>query len=219
MDYTVELIQTGLNMIKSGLVKGTWGNISARRSSKMWITPSGIPYEELTPEDIAVIDIPTGSQLEGKRKPSSEMPLHRILYTHLPDIHGIVHTHSIYASAFAAVQETIPCYTEDQAQIIGGSIPAAAYALPGTEELAMHVLTVLQQDRFAALLSKHGLVAVGRSLKEAWTTAEVAEKSAQVASIIKSMHADAQPIDEDEIKMMRSIYLNSYSKQLIHSNE
>ncbi|MBB6218847.1 L-fuculose-phosphate aldolase [Anaerosolibacter carboniphilus] len=215
MDIAKEMIQTGVSMVKSGLVKGTWGNISIRHGENMWITPSGIAYGDLTPEDIAVVEIITGKQVGGRQKPSSEIPLHLIIYQNLEEVHSIVHTHSIYASAFAAMQEEIPCYTEDHAQIIGGSIPVAKYAFPGTTALAENVLRIFRRDRYAGLMAKHGLVTIGRSLREAWTAAEIAEKSAQVASVIRGMGKNPKPIEEEEIAQMRKIYLESYSKEII----
>ncbi|MFT9496751.1 class II aldolase/adducin family protein [Anaerosolibacter sp.] len=215
MDIEKELIKTGICMVKSGLVKGTWGNVSIRHGENMWITPSGIAYEDLIPEDIAVVEVATGKQLDGRQKPSSEMPLHLIIYQNLEEIHSVVHTHSIYASAFAAMQEEIPCYTEDHAQIIGGSIPVAKYAFPGTAALGENVLRIFRRDRYAGLMAKHGLVAIGRSLREAWTAAEIAEKSAQVASVIRGTGKNPKPIDEEEIAQMRKNYLESYSKEII----
>ena len=212
MSMEIEIIQMGLSMIKSGLVKGTWGNISGRRGDVMLITPSGIPYEEMEPEHIAQIDVETGRQVGGSCKASSEQALHLVIYQNLPDVQGVVHTHSIYASAFAAIHEPVPCLIEDQAQIIGGDIPVARYAPPGTVALGERVMEALGEDRYAALLANHGLVAVGRSLREAWTAAEIAEKSAYLASIVKSMNKSPVVIDPAEIREMRKNYLENYSR-------
>ncbi|WP_034328032.1 class II aldolase/adducin family protein [Alkaliphilus transvaalensis] len=215
MEIANSIIECSLKMIKSGLVKGTWGNISVRDENQIWITPSGIPYEELKEDLIAIIDLKTGEQIGGRAKASSEMPLHRSIYLEYEEVKGIVHTHSIYASAFAAMEEEIPCYTEDQAQIIGGAVPVAKYAFPGTDELGKNVVQALRDGRYAALMAKHGLVSVGRNLQEAWTVAEIAEKSAQVASIIKSMGKNVAGLCEKEVKEMREIYIKSYSKKII----
>ncbi|MBM7615940.1 class II aldolase/adducin family protein [Alkaliphilus hydrothermalis] len=215
MEIAKNIIETSLKMVQSGLVKGTWGNVSVRKENQLWITPSGVTYEDLTEDQIAVIDLESGVQIGGSRKASSEMPLHRMIYLHNEEINGIVHTHSIYASAFAAIEEEVPCYTEDQAQIIGGSIPVAQYAFPGTDELGKNVVKALEDGRYAVLMAKHGLVAVGRNLKEAWTSAEVAEKSAQLASIVKGMNKAPGGLCEKEIEDMRRIYLESYSKTSI----
>ncbi|MCC5910112.1 MAG: class II aldolase/adducin family protein [Clostridiaceae bacterium] len=215
MEIANSIIDNGLKMIESGLVKGTWGNISVRKDDKLWITPSGIPYEGLTSDLIAVVDLKSGEQIDGEAKASSEMPLHRSIYLAYGEINGIVHTHSVYASAFAAIEEEVPCYTEDQAQIIGGSIPVAKYAFPGTDELGNNIVQALKEGAYAALLAKHGLVSIGRNLQEAWTVAEIAEKSAQVASILKSMNKEVEGLCKNEVKEMREIYLKSYSKKIV----
>lgn len=215
MDSAREIIRIALKMVQSGLVKGTWGNISVLEDDRVFITPSGLPYEQLVSEDIAVVDLATGVQIGGRLKYSSELPLHLIIYKNFPDFKGIVHTHSIYASAFAAIEKEIPCYTEDQAQIIGGSIPSTLYALPGTKELGENVKQVLRTGKYAALLAKHGLVAVGRSLQEAFMVAEIAEKAAHTAYLVTTMNQNPIPISEEEIGLMRRNYLNSYSKNII----
>lgn len=210
-----EIIATGRKMINGGLVKGTWGNISMRVDNLMWITPSGVDYWDLTPEKIAVIDLTTGQQVEGNLKPSSEIPLHMKIYKALDSINGIVHTHSIYASAFAAAEKEIPCFTEDQGQIIGGAIPVAAYALPGTTQLGENVVAALKGGSYAALMAKHGLITVGRSLKEALTVAEISEKSAKIAAVLRSMGENPEGVSEEDIKEMRRTYLESYSQKSI----
>ncbi|KAB3535443.1 class II aldolase/adducin family protein [Alkaliphilus pronyensis] len=214
MGIEKEIINVGLSIINGGLVRGTWGNISICDGTTMWITPSAISYKDLKEGDIAVIQLDTGIQIGGRLKPSSEMPLHIIIYKSLPHVKAIVHTHSVYATAFAAIGEEVPCYTEDQAQIIGGSIPLAKYALPGTTELALEAVDALKKDVYAALLERHGLIAVGRSLKEAITVAEIAEKSAELAAVVRGMDKEAKPLPQKEIDIMRKMYIDSYSKSI-----
>jgi len=206
-----ELVETALKVQKAGLVRGTWGNLSLRQGAIVWITPSGMPYELLTSEDIVPVSLEDGKPLQNRRKPSTELLMHLKIYRRFPEINAVVHTHSIYASAFAAARTEIPCYTEDQAQIIGGRIRVASYAPLGTAELALNVVEALQ-DRFAALLANHGAVAVGRSLREAYTAAEILEKSAEIAYILKSLSPRQSPpeLEEDEIAAMRKLYLESY---------
>ncbi|KAB3529198.1 class II aldolase/adducin family protein [Alkaliphilus serpentinus] len=215
MTVQQEIISGGRRILSSGLIKGTWGNISIRRGDTLWITPSGVPYDELEEESVAAIDMATGGQIAGNLPASSELLLHLKIYKHFPIINGIVHTHSIYASAFAALLEEVPCYTEDQAQIIGGDIPVAEYALPGTDELAENAVSALGKGRFATLMANHGLVAIGRSLKEALTAADIAEKSAQLASIILSLNKNPKPLSHEDITLLREKYLGEYSKKII----
>ena len=216
----LEVLKTALMIEKKGLVKGSWGNVSVRQGNKMWITPSGIPYSELKENDIVEIDLNTEEKLKGDKKPSSEMKLHRLIYLEFSEINAVVHTHSVYASAFAASETEIPCYIEDQAQIIGGRIPVAEYALPGTEELAQNAVKVLKEKEvFATLLANHGVVAIGRNLKEALMAAEIVEKAAQIAFIINSQNLQAQELSMEEIKLMRKIYLEKYSSNIVEEKE
>jgi len=214
------IIESSQKLVTKGLTRGTWGNISVRDGNKIWLTPSGVPYQKLKPENIAAIVLSTGEQIEGNLKPTSELPLHVAIYKNFPEINAIVHTHSIYGSVFASIGEEIPCFTEDQAQIIGGSVPVAEYAFPSTEELANNAVAALKrQDRYAVLLSKHGIVSIGRNMEEAIMVAEITEKSAEIAATIFSMNKKAEPVSEEDIKKMRRLYLKSYSSKIINMGD
>ncbi len=196
-------------LASSHLVAGTWGNISMRIEKEIMITPSGIPYAQTTVDDLVVVDM-NGTIKLGTRKPSSEMLAHIAIYKKYPDWHAIIHTHSIFASAHAAAHRPIPTFIEDHAQIIGGDIEVSKYALPGTQELAKNIIVALG-DKNAVLLANHGLIACGTSLAEAFMVAEVAEKSAQISSILNNMGGGMR-ISEQDIMLMRSNYLNNYKK-------
>ncbi|MCD6450510.1 MAG: class II aldolase/adducin family protein [Thermotogaceae bacterium] len=195
---------------KTDLVKGTWGNVSYRGENKVWITPSGVPYDEMTENDIAVVDLDSGEWMAGNFKPSSELPMHLAIYRKCPEIKAVVHFHAVYSSAFSAFTGDVPCYTEDQAQIIGGRIRITEYAYPGTEELAKNVVEALK-DRFGAIIANHGAVAIGRSMKEAIAAAEVLEKSCQIAWLAGK---NGRELSEDDIVRLRKLYLDSYSKKI-----
>ena len=214
MKNAEKIIETATKMIQSGLARGTWGNISLRENDKIWITPSGVEYHKLKPKDIAIVDIQSGKQVEGNFKASSELPLHTAIYKNYPNIKGIVHTHSVYATAYACMEKNIPCYVEDQAQIIGGEITVAKYAFPGTEELASNVVSALKNGHFGILMAKHGAVGVGRSIEEAMIAAQIIEKSAKIAYLVQTMNGSVQ-MSNDEIEKMRDIYLNKYSDKII----
>ena len=205
-----EVLRAALFISKTNLVAGTWGNVSARDEKYVYITPSGIPYDELSEEDIAVLDLDSEKQISGK-KASSEVKLHLEIYRRKPDIKAIVHFHSVYASAFASMRREIPCYVEDQAQIIGGDIPVAKYAPPGTEELAKNAAKALG-DKFGVLLANHGAVAVGRNMKEALMAAQIIEKSAQIAFIAGR---NGVRLPDEDIRSLRERYLESYSSHIL----
>ncbi len=194
---------------RSGLVAGTWGNVSLREGDLVYITPSGVPYDELEVEDIAVVSLESGEQIDGRKRASSELPMHLEIYKNL-EVKAVVHFHSVYATAFAVMRKPVPCYVEDQAQIIGGKIEVAEYALPGTWELARNVVKALR-NKFGALLANHGAVAVGRSMKEALIAAQIIEKSAQVALLVGE---SGVPLSDEDVKKLRKGYIESYSRNI-----
>ena len=215
MGRSYEVIWAAQEIVKRGLVKGTWGNVSVREKSTVWITPSGVPYDKLDHDSVAVVDLKTEKQIGGKYKYSSELPMHLAIYRSIPEINAVVHTHSVYASVFAVLERPIPCLTEEQAQIIGGEVDVAEYAPPGTEELARNVVEVLKTGKFAALLSKHGAVAIGRTINEALVAAEILEKSAQIALLALTIDREVKPLERDDVERLREIYQISYSKHII----
>ncbi len=211
MDLKRDVLNAAKFISRTNLVAGTWGNVSARNESEIFITPSGVPYDTLKEEEIAVVDLESGEQIAGLEKASSELPMHIQIYRDHPEVRAIVHFHSVYASVFASMRLPIPCYVEDQAQIIGGDIEAAEYAPPGSWELAKNVSETLK-DKFGALLANHGAVAVGRNMKEAIIAAQIIEKSAQIAAIVEGK---GKKLPGDDIKRLRRLYLRSYSRGFV----
>ncbi len=214
-DKKREVVDAARFISKSNLVAGTWGNVSVRDENFVYITPSGVPYDSLDTEDIVVVDLNNGEKLEGRYKPSTELPIHIEIYKSFPDIYAVVHFHSIYATAFAVLRRPIPCYVEDQAQILGGVVRVAEYALPGTTELAKNVVDALK-GRFGVLLANHGALTVGRTMKEALVAAQILEKSAQVALLVRDGGVELLP---EDIAFMRENYIKSYSKKLLERGE
>ena len=198
----------GRQMIERNLVAGTWGNISLRNDAgnRIVITPSGRPYNELTPADIVVVD-EEGTVVEGSR-PSSELLLHMAIYAARPDVRAIVHTHSLYATACAVAGEAIPPCLEELVQVVGGGVNVAQYALPGTAQLAQNAVDALE-DRTAVLLANHGAVACGPSLKEALLVAELVEKAAQIHAIAGQL-GGARRLSEEDVQLMRRYYVEKY---------
>ena len=182
-----QIISIGKEMYENKLITGTMGNISARfpGEDKFFITPSGMDYRALEPEDIVLVNITTGT-LEGKRKPSTELELHRQIYIARPDVGAIVHMHSDFATAFAVARIDLPPVTDLMAQILGGGIRVAEHALPSSPELARNAVKALG-DLNGALLANHGSVGVGADLNKAFYAALTVENSAKLfilASII-----------------------------------
>ena len=164
----MEVCKTAQEMYHSGLVAGTWGNISARVDEDyMVITPSGMDYERLCPDDMVIVNMNT-LEYEGNLKPSIETVVHSAVYKDRPEVNGIVHTHSTYALTVATARKEIPPICDDQVQILGGSVRLAGYTMPGTKEMAKEVIRALK-ERAGALIANHGAITVGRTLAEAYT--------------------------------------------------
>ncbi|NLT95761.1 MAG: class II aldolase/adducin family protein [Clostridia bacterium] len=211
MDLHREIIKTGKLMVKQGLVASTWGNISVKLSDdEILVTPSGMEYSKLKPSDLVLVNL-EGQILEGCRKPSSELPLHLAFYKYRKDINAVVHTHSIYASAYAALRKPIPPLIEDMAMVIGGPVNVASYALPGTKELAQNAVEALG-DKGAVLLANHGVIGVGSTLAEAYKACLLAEKTAHI-SLAAQIMGEPVALNSEEVKIMREAYLTSYGQK------
>jgi L-ribulose-5-phosphate 4-epimerase len=199
-------------MKADGLVKLTSGNVSIRlpEADLFAITPSGMPYESLTPADICILNL-AGDLVEGARRPSSETPLHRAVYEHRAEIRGVVHTHSIYASAFACLGQPMPVISTELAALVGGTIACAPYAKSGSQEFADVAIQTLGMEALACLFQSHGVLAVGTSLDEAYAVAIGLEEAAQIYYLARSM---GEPIilPEEERRRMFLEFRRSYGQ-------
>ncbi|WP_109125383.1 class II aldolase/adducin family protein [Dyella sp. C11] len=174
-----ELVTQGARLAASGLSQGTSGNLSARCDEGFLITPSGTPYEEITPAGIVRIDR-DGGWPQGQ-KPSSEWRFHRDIYLARPDAGAIVHVHPPYATALAMCRRDIPPAHYMIAVGGGDSIRCAGYTTYGTQALSDAVVAALE-DRLACLMANHGMVALGSSLAQAmWRAVEVENLARQYA--------------------------------------
>jgi|SRR5690554_705664 len=207
-----QVVETGNKMAKAALAVGTWGNISCRlpQANLMAITPSGMDYDILRPEDILIMDL-EGNIVEGGRNPSTEQPLHRAIYAAREDVGAIVHTHSVYASAMAAARRSIPGAMEDLVQIVGGDVRVAKYALPGTAELGKNVVTAMD-GRNAVLLANHGAVGAAEDLGRALTICQIVEKTAQITIAAQAVGGVVE-LSQADIDAMRSYFLNEYGQR------
>lgn len=205
------IIETGNILAQKKLIVGSWGNISMKIEKDTFaITPSGRDYDSLVPDDI-VITNSEGKKLTGNRTPSTETKLHMAIYKANSKIKAIVHTHSIYVCAVAAMHKSIPVLVDDIAHINGGLINVAEYGLSGTDELAQNAVKALGNGH-AVLLANHGAVCCGKTLKAALIVAELVEKAAQIYCITASM-GGGYPLDEKNIKVIKEFYNSHYSKR------
>lgn len=206
-----QVVMSGRQMARAALAVGTWGNISCRLPGNlMAITPSGMDYETLEPQDIVIMDL-EGNCLEGSCKPSTEQPLHRAIYAAMDEVGAIMHTHSIYASAMAAARKPIPGAIEDLVQIVGGDVRVARYALPGSPQLGSNVVAALA-GRNGALLANHGVVGVASDLKQALIICQIIEKSAQIVIAAQGVGGVVE-LPQEDIDFMRDFFLHKYGQR------
>jgi L-ribulose-5-phosphate 4-epimerase len=170
-----ELYRLHLELPKNNLVTWTSGNISIRdpESGLIVIKPSGFLYNELSPDCMVVVN-QDGKIIEGKHKPSSDTSSHLYIYKNRPEVNGVVHTHSPYATAFAALGKSIPVYLTAQADEFGCEIPCGKFALIGGEEIGKVVVETIGKSR-AVLLKNHGVFTIGPSGKAAVKAAVMIE--------------------------------------------
>lgn len=168
-----EIIETCRTLEARGINQGTSGNVSARWNAGMLITPSGLPYDEMQPQDLAFLPLEGDEPAQGPRPPSSEWRFHRDILASRSEVGAVVHTHSTYATALAILGEHIPAHHYMVAVSGGNSIRCAPYATYGSAELSQNALQALE-GRTCCLLANHGVIATGPNLKKAlWLAGEV----------------------------------------------
>lgn len=196
---------------RHNLVVWTGGNVSARdpESNLVAIKPSGVRYEDLTAESMVVVDL-AGNVVEGTLNPSSDTASHLYIYRHRPDVNGVVHTHSRYATAFAAIGRPIPVYLTAQADEFGGEIPCAGFALIGDDSIGALVVEGIGRSP-AILLKNHGVVTVGPSAVAAVKAAVMVEDiAATVWAALQIGTLDVLP--EDAVEKLHRRYSTVYGQ-------
>jgi len=195
------------------LVAWTSGNVSARdpASGLVVIKPSGLRFRDLTPDNMVVVDL-NGVVVDGSHKPSSDTASHCYIYRQRADIHGIVHTHSRYATAFAALGRSIPCVLTAMADEFGGDIPCGGFALIGGEEIGQVVVDTLRGSRSpAALLQNHGVFAIGADAEAAVKAAVMTEDNAAIVWLAMQIGAPL-PIALADIDRLHHRYTHVYGQ-------
>jgi L-ribulose-5-phosphate 4-epimerase len=208
---TVALLHGELT--RYGLVSWTAGNISARvpGQDRMVIKPSGVSYDELGPESMVVTDL-HGRLVEGDLVPSSDTAAHAYVYRHMPDVGGVAHTHSPYATAWAARGQPIPCVLTMIADEFGGEIPVGPFALIGDDSIGRGIVETLRDSRSPAVLMRnHGPFTVGRDARAAVKAAVLLE---DVARTVHFAHQLGTPdtIDQQHVDHLYARYQNVYGQ-------
>lgn len=211
-DLRRELHALHLELPKNALVAWTSGNVSARVGEQMLIKPSGVTFEDLTPESMVLTDL-NAQVLEGTLSPSSDTATHAYIYRHLPEVGGIVHTHSPYATAWAANAREIPCFLTAMADEFGGPIPCGNFALIGGEQIGAEVVRVLRGHRSPAIiLQNHGVFTIGATPKAALKAAVMTEDVARTAFLAMQL-GNPVPILQADIDSLHDRYTNVYGQK------
>jgi L-fuculose-phosphate aldolase len=206
------VVEAGVTMVQQGLTVGTWGNVSIRdtETGLIYITPSGVDYEDIRAEGIVVLNDKI-EVVDGSLKPSIEKEMHIAIYNAREDVNAIVHSHPIYSSVLGANRMELPGISEDFVQIVGDKVICTEYALPGSPDLARNAVKALG-DRNAVFLSNHGTLCVGKDLKDALRISRVVEKAAQIYILAKSI-GTPHLISEENIKAMQYFARNIYGQR------
>ncbi len=206
-----EVWQLHLELPKNNLVTWTGGNVSARdpETGYVVIKPSGVRYENLRPEHLVIVDLDS-KHIEGDLKPSSDTASHLYIYRHRADVNGVVHTHSPYATAFAAVGRPIPVYLTAIADEFGGPIPCGGFALIGSEDIGRVVVESIG-DSPAVLLDRHGVFTIGATPERAVKAAVMVEDVARTVWYALQI-GQPQEISPEDVAKLHHRYTHVYGQ-------
>jgi L-ribulose-5-phosphate 4-epimerase len=213
-----EVARLHAELVRYGLVVWTAGNVSGRvRGADLFvIKPSGVDYDELTPENMILCDL-DGNVIAGTEgsglSPSSDTAAHAYVYRHMPEVGGVVHTHSTYATAWAARAEPVPCVITGMADEFGGEIPIGPFAIIGDDSIGRGIVATLSGHRSRAVLMRnHGPFTIGKDPRDAVKAAVMAEDVARTVHIARQ-GGELVPIAADAIDALFARYQNVYGQQ------
>jgi L-ribulose-5-phosphate 4-epimerase len=209
-----EVCMLHAELVANGLVAWTSGNVSARLpdTDLMAIKASGVGYDRLTPEAIVVCDL-HGELVEGDLAPSSDAATHGYVYRHMPAVGGVAHTHSPYATAWAARAEPIPCVLTAMADEFGGDIPVAPFALIGGEDIGREIVDTLEASRSPAVLMRnHGVFTLGEGPRDAVKAAVMCEDVARTVHLARSL-GPVEQLAQDSIDALYARYQTVYGQR------
>ncbi|MEM8533202.1 MAG: L-ribulose-5-phosphate 4-epimerase [Chloroflexota bacterium] len=213
-----EVWQANMALPANGLVTWTSGNVSGRdaETGLVVIKPSGIKFEDLTPENMVIVD-PEGAIVEGDHGPSSDTASHLYVYNHRPDVQGIVHTHSNYATAFAAANKSIPVYLTAIADEFGTTIPCGGYANIGGKEIGAEIIRSIGNSP-AILMKQHGVFTIGKSVEKALKAAIMVEDVAKTVWLAMQI-GELEELPPEEVAANFDRYQNRYGTLEASINE
>jgi len=209
-----EVCRLHSELIRWGLVTWTSGNVSARVPGEdfLVIKPSGVTYDELTPSNMVVCDL-HGNLVEGAHDPSSDTEAHAYVYRHMPEVNGVVHTHSPYATAWACIGEPIPCAITAMADEFGADIPVGPFALIGGEAIGEGIVATLKGHRSpAVLMASHGVFTIGATARAAVKAAVMCEDVARTVHFARQL-GPVERLPQAAIDQLYDRYQNVYGQR------
>ncbi|MFF0415453.1 L-ribulose-5-phosphate 4-epimerase [Kitasatospora sp. NPDC004745] len=217
-DTTVDAIRRQVSdlhqeLVRYNLVVWTAGNVSARvpGADLLVIKPSGVSYDDLSPQNMIVCDL-DGNVVEGAHAPSSDTAAHAYVYRHLPEVGGVVHTHSSYACAWAARGEAVPCVLTAMADEFGAEIPVGPFALIGDDSIGRGIVDTLRGHRSpAVLMQNHGVFTIGKDARAAVKAAVMCEDVARTVHLSRQL-GEPLPIAQADIDSLNFRYQNVYGQ-------
>lgn len=197
--------ETALKSYESELVAGTSGNVSYydRETEVMAITATNLDYKLMKPDDVVLLKL-DGEIVKGDLKPSSEWQMHAEVYKAMENVNSVIHTHSPRATSFAVVHQDIPLILVEMLPFLGGDIPRATFALPGTPELGKEAVKALK-NRNACLLENHGVLVIGQTLDQAYLRALYVEDAAKIYHFALQVGTPVV-VDEVSVSAMKKKY-------------
>ncbi|MFF2079797.1 L-ribulose-5-phosphate 4-epimerase [Kitasatospora sp. NPDC058162] len=218
MNATIDLIRRQVSdlhgeLVRYNLVVWTAGNVSARVPGEdlLVIKPSGVSYDDLSPENMILCDL-DGNVVEGEHAPSSDTAAHAYVYRHLPEVGGVVHTHSTFACAWAARGEAVPCVLTAMADEFGAEIPVGPFALIGDDSIGRGIVDTLKGHRSpAVLMQNHGVFTIGKDAKAAVKAAVMCEDVARTVHLSRQL-GEPLPIAQADIDSLNFRYQNVYGQ-------
>lgn len=214
-----EVCELHAALVENGLVAWTSGNVSARvrgaaadGGDLLVIKPSGIGYADLTPDSMVVCDL-DGSPVDGEYRPSSDTAAHAYVYRHMPEVGGVVHTHSSYATAWAARSEPVPCVITAMADEFGGEIPVGPFALIGGHDIGKGIVSTLAGHRSPAVIMRsHGVFTIGKTALDAVKAAVMCEDAARTVHLARA-GGELTPLPQDQIDALYHRYQTQYGQR------
>lgn len=212
LELRKQLVEHARRMLAAGLVAGTSGNVSARLPGSVWclVTPSGVDYNLMRPEDVVIVDM-AGRPIRRGMTPSVDAPVHAAIYRTRSDVGAVIHTHSPYAAAFSTLHREVPPVIAESAGFLGGGVRVLEYVPPARADTGERVAAGLGTDR-AVLLPNHGVIAVGEHLKSCYIAASQVEELARIAFLALQL---GQPhlVPSGEIARMHEFIHRHYGQR------